>query len=89
VTNLSPKGIFLRTLPAVDQGALIDIKLNLENGMVQAKGRVCWKNHSTTQSGDANYSRPSGLGIEFIEFDDGKDILTSYFAKQPAIKSES
>ncbi len=64
--NISPGGIFIRTDEPREQGSIIYLQFTLRDGsrLIEGMGRVVRVN----PSGDA--SKPSGMGIEFINFDD-------------------
>lgn len=83
VTNISHDGLFLRTLPLVETGSLIDIKLNMDDCEVTATGKVCWANAEPTP-GKESLDSPPGLGIQFVEFKGGRDIIEE-FIKKPSL----
>ena len=76
--------MFVRTLPAVEQGALIDIRLNVDSNQVLATGKVCWTN-SGLESDPRNLTMPPGIGIQFVEFKEGEDALNNYIRKPSII----
>jgi len=76
VTNLSSSGLFLRTLPVVDVGSWVDLKLSLDNGVVIACGEVKWINKPASAGGPGG--PPPGLGIRFTELRTGGDILQRF-----------
>lgn len=78
VTNLSNGGIFLRTLPLLEIGAGVEVKLSLDSGVVVAHGVVRWLNKPVTSGGTGGNSTPPGLGIEFDALKDGEEILHRY-----------
>ncbi|MBN2342745.1 MAG: PilZ domain-containing protein [Deltaproteobacteria bacterium] len=84
VTNLSPHGLFLQTLPIIETGTEIDIRLSLQDvGDLLAKGRVAWKSNSHSPSHDNNRSiGVPGLGIEFSQINQGKELLPEYISKR-------
>ncbi len=69
--NISPGGIFVRTDEPREQGAIIYLQFTLRDGsrLIEGMGRVVRVN----PPGDA--SRPAGMGIEFINFDDESNAL--------------
>jgi hypothetical protein len=91
VTNLSEKGFFLQTLPIIECGAQIDIRMNLQDlGDLYAKGRICWKSDIGGAPAEAAFeekgngekrrdSNPPGMGIEFDHVTEGKELLLKYF----------
>lgn len=87
VTNLSSTGLFLQTLPILETGTEIDIRLSLQDvGDMLAKGRVAWKCNSHDQAETSN--RPSnvpGLGIEFSSIKQGEEHLPEYISKRSII----
>ena len=78
VTNLSNSGIFLRTLPLLEIGAGVEVKLSLDSGVVVAHGVVRWLNKPVTSGGAGGGATPPGLGIEFNDLKDGEEILDRY-----------
>ena len=85
-TNLSHGGMFLRTLPVIKEGSVVDIKLTIEQGVVVAKGKVRW----ATRPEEEPVEQPNapGLGISFIEVNGGQDLL-SRFVQRSAIDGTS
>jgi len=84
VTNLSHNGFFIRTLPLIDVGAVIDIKLNLAKGIVTARGTVKWQNKSDAASPFAQ-RHPPGMGISLDELLGGHEILHRFFKRTSLI----
>jgi hypothetical protein len=85
-TNLSHSGMFLRTLPLVQEGSLVDIKLTIEHGVVVAKGMVRWA--SRPEEKEPEQAMAPGLGISFVEVNGGQDLL-SRFVQRSAVDSSS
>jgi len=88
VTNLSEEGLFLQTLPIIECGSVIEIRLNLQDlGDLHARGKVKWKSMSKPESttGAQRPSSPPGMGIEFQEVLRGGDLLTRYFSNRSII----
>ena len=77
--NLSKSGMFLRTLPAVDAGAEVSVKFNLEHGVVTAEGRVVWINQPAAATEELTGA--PGLGIEFEEVCEGEDLLEAFIER--------
>jgi len=84
-TNLSHGGMFLRTLPIIKEGSVVEIKLTLENGVVVARGEVRWASRPAGES-IAQAVAP-GLGICFIEVNGGQELL-SRFVQRKAIEDD-
>lgn len=82
-TNLSHSGMFLRTLPLIKEGSLVDLKLTIEQGVVVVRGQVRW----TSRPEDEATAQPAapGLGISFIEVAGGQDLL-SRFVQRAALE---
>jgi hypothetical protein len=78
-TNLSHSGMFLRTLPLVKEGTVVDIKLTIEQGVVVAKGEVRWASQPDGRT--VAESVAPGLGISFIEVSGGQDLLSRYVCR--------
>jgi uncharacterized protein (TIGR02266 family) len=74
-TNLSCGGLFMRTPLLLTTGSAVDIKLNLERGVVRALGRVVW-----TQAFAGGEQASPGMGISFEEVRCGTDLLHDYVA---------
>ena len=94
VTNLSEKGFFLQTLPIIECGSKIDIRINLQDiGEFNAKGKVCWKSNvggelpkeTAGEKPVRRDSNPPGMGIEFDTVSEGKDLLEQYFKEHSLI----
>ena len=85
VTNLSSAGFFLRTLPVMDAGAVIDIRLNKEAGDVLARGEICWTNIEYLGPRDSFSATPLGLGVRFLEITDGAALMQNFFARNSIV----
>ncbi|MBN2802862.1 MAG: PilZ domain-containing protein [Deltaproteobacteria bacterium] len=101
VTNLSEKGFFLQTLPIIECGSKIDIRMNLQDvGEIFAEGKICWKSNGSSFTGSEDIkpvsketpprrdSNPPGMGIEFHKVTKGKEFLQKYFSGRTLIKSK-
>lgn len=94
VTNLSSKGLFLQTLPILECGTEIDIRLSFQDiGDLLARGRVCWKSSSHAElSATERPSKVPGLGIEFCQIKQGRELLPQYISKRsvapPALENK-
>jgi len=84
VTNLSARGLFLRTLPIVHEGSDVDVRLSLENGVVVGKGAVRWRVQPSGMGTAGTYMAP-GLGIEIVRVTDGEDLLERFIARKSLI----
>ncbi|MBN2716954.1 MAG: PilZ domain-containing protein [Deltaproteobacteria bacterium] len=87
VTNLSPNGLFLQTLPILETGTEIDIRISIQDaGDLLARGRVAWKSnaHNNGNSdGPGHYGNAPGLGIEFKQIKKGSELLPDYISRRP------
>jgi hypothetical protein len=81
--NISKRGMFLRTLPAIDAGAEVSLKFSLEHGVVTAYGRVVWTNQPVTCADEA-IGAP-GMGIEFEEVHEGQELLEAFIERASMI----
>ena len=72
-TNLSHSGMFLRTLPLVQEGTRVEIKLTMESGVIVARGEVRWASKPSRKT-PGEIDAP-GMGISFIEVIGGQDLL--------------
>jgi hypothetical protein len=85
-TNLSHSGMFLRTLPLVSEGSVVEVKLTIDQGVVTAKGEVRWASKpERTTPGETD---APGLGITFLEVIGGQDLL-SRFVERSALSFDS
>lgn len=71
--NLSHSGLFMRTPLVLSRGSAVDIKLNLERGVVHALGRVVW-----IKAFEGGGQASPGMGILFEEVRCGTDLLRDY-----------
>lgn len=78
VTNLSNGGVFLRTLPILDVGSGVEVKLSLDSGVVMAHGVVRWLHKPVASGGTSPSPSPPGLGIEFEDLKGGREILDRF-----------
>ncbi|MBN2527521.1 MAG: PilZ domain-containing protein [Deltaproteobacteria bacterium] len=87
VTNLSTDGLFLQTLPILDTGTVIDIRISLQDiGDLQARGKVAWKSNSHIESSDGiTESAVPGLGIQFQDIKEGKELLPEYISRRSVV----
>jgi len=81
-TNLSHGGMFLRTLPLIKEGSVVDIKLTIEQGVVVARGEVRWASRPEEEPSEPPLA--PGLGISFIEVNGGQELL-SRFVRRSAL----
>jgi hypothetical protein len=86
--NLSEKGLFLQTLPLIETGAEIEIRLVLQDvGDLHAKGKIRWKRNSKPKfdSSEAEDAPAPGLGIEFSKILKGGELLPHYIERRSLI----
>ncbi len=64
--NISPGGMFIRTDTPKETGTMLYLQFSLKDGskLIEGLGRVVHVN----PPGDP--SRPAGMGVEFVNFDD-------------------
>jgi hypothetical protein len=84
VTNLSARGLFLRTLPIVHEGSSVDVRLSLESGVVTATGAIRWRVQAGGCDQGGTYQAP-GMGIELIDVTAGEELLESFIARKSLI----
>jgi hypothetical protein len=85
-TNLSHGGMFLRTLPLIQEGTVVDIKLTIEQGVVVARGKVRWASRPEEEQSEPPTA--PGLGISFVEVNGGQELLTR-FVQRSAIDGDN
>ena len=68
-TDISLGGMFIRTEDPKDEGSLIYLQFYLRDGakLIEGLGRVVWVN---PPGSDPAEDQPSGMGIEFVNFDE-------------------
>lgn len=78
--NMSPGGMFIRTDEPREEGSLVYLQFSLKDGskLIEGLGRVVHVN----PPGDAK--RPSGMGIEFLNFDEESMALIQEICNQKA-----
>ncbi len=76
--NVSPGGIFIRTEAPREEGAMIYLQFTLRDGskLIEGMGKVVRVN----PPGDPTH--PSGMGIEFMNFDDESMALIAEICAQ-------
>ena len=81
--NISPGGIFVTTDEPREEGAVIYLQFALKDGskLIEGMGKVVRVN----PAGDPK--RPSGMGIEFINFDDESMALIAEICAQRSTKN--
>jgi len=72
VTDISSDGLFMRTPVTIAKGSAVDLKVNLGNGVVAAKGHVAWAASS------AHKTKGTGVAIRFDEVTGGENLLTHF-----------
>lgn len=80
VTNLSQGGVFLRTLPIINIGSDVELKLSIDHGVVIAKGEVRWRSKPVSSGANPD-QEPPGLGIMLTSFDGGRDLLERHIER--------
>lgn len=77
--NISPGGIFIRTDHPREQGAIIYLQFALKDGskLIEGMGKVVRVNPAR---GDSKH--PSGMGIEFVNFDEESMSLITEICEQ-------
>ena len=76
VTNLSPKGLFLRTPVTLPAGCDVNLNIVLKDGIVAALGRVVW------EKAPSAHSSQIGLGISFDKITNGRSLLDQFITHQ-------
>lgn len=71
--NISPGGIFIRTDSPREEGSIIYLQFALRDGskLIEGMGRVVRVNRTNEPS------RPRGMGVEFLNFDEPSMALIS------------
>ncbi len=79
VENLSAGGVFVATYVAKDVGQILDLSISLpgRSKPVTGRGEVRWFRPFNPES-----DLPAGIGIRFVELDDGGDELIRKFVKR-------
>ena len=85
VTNLSARGIFLRTLPIVNEGSNVDVRLSIESGVVIGKGAVRWRTPPTGGGGAPGSLGAPGMGIEIVNVTTGEELLERFIARKSLV----
>ena len=75
--NLSRGGLFLRTLPALEEGAAVEVEFSLGSDRVRARGQVAWTKQPPRGRTPSSLGSP-GVGIAFTEFLAGGDQFQRY-----------
>lgn len=70
--NISPGGLFLRTLEPRPPGTVLDLEFRLGDGyeLIRGRGEVIW-----VRAEDEGTARPAGMGIRFLELSEGSREL--------------
>jgi uncharacterized protein (TIGR02266 family) len=71
--NISPGGMFIRTLAPQPPGSVLEFEFRLGDGfeLIKGRGEVVW-----TRAEDDGVSRPAGMGIRFLDLSQGsKDLI--------------
>ena len=70
--NISPGGLFLRTLEPRPPGTVLDLEFRLGDGyeLIRGRGEVIWM-----RAEDEGTARPAGMGIRFLELSEGSREL--------------
>jgi hypothetical protein len=83
VLDLSIRGMFVATEYDLDEGTVVTLAFSLpgdQGALVQAKGKVCWKNCGAEKR---KKDYPHGFGMEFSAFGDGSlAVLQRYLLLQ-------
>ncbi len=82
--NLSNGGMFLRTLPMVETGSAVELKLDIDEGVVHARGRIAWANEPPPGETPSSQGSP-GLGIVFTEVLAGQDLLRRFLRARSVV----
>jgi molecular chaperone DnaK len=71
-SNISPGGIFIKTLNPLPAGEVLDFELRLGDGfeLIKGNGQVVW-----TRSEDEGPNRPAGMGLRFMDLSQGSKEL--------------
>ena len=72
-SNISPGGMFIKTLTPLALGQVLDFEFDLGDGfeLIKGRGEVTW-----TRVQDEGSLRPPGMGIRFLELSDGsRDLI--------------
>ncbi|HEV8581795.1 MAG TPA: TIGR02266 family protein [Thermoanaerobaculia bacterium] len=70
--NISPGGIFLRTVTPRPPGSMLELEFRLGDGfeLIKGRGEVIW-----ARAEDEGPGRPPGMGIRFLELSEGSREL--------------
>jgi uncharacterized protein (TIGR02266 family) len=70
--NVSPGGMFIRTLSPQPAGTVLDFEFRLGDGfeLIRGRGEVVW-----TRAEDEGAARPAGMGLRFLELSQGSKEL--------------
>jgi molecular chaperone DnaK len=84
--NISPGGIFIRTDQPLDEGSMVYLQFSLRDGsrLIEGMGKVVRVNPPTEKE------RTSGMGIEFVNFDEeSMQLINEICAQREATRSKN
>jgi uncharacterized protein (TIGR02266 family) len=73
--DLSRGGIFIATYRPLAVDERLDLRFVLPNGSVEARGRVCWLRHATSELGP-------GAGVAFEDLSDESRATIEHFCRE-------
>ena len=84
--NISQEGIFIECRDVLPLGAEVQVHFLMQNGQGEIVANAVVKNHYfLSYSRQATLRRLVGMGLKFLGFEPGEDILDSRMTRPPRV----